>query len=142
MAGVPIRDDLEIPMSEIRFKVSRAGGPGGQHVNKVSTRVTLLFDLDGSTALTGRQKARLRSRLATRIGASGELRVSCGRHRSQASNRDETLARFAALVRGALQVRKRRRETGVPSGERRRRLEQKRRRSKLKRDRRSPSEDR
>ena len=130
---IPIEETLSIPESELTFTASRSGGPGGQHVNKVSSRVTLYFDLDGSPSLTEAQKRRVRARLATRVGRDGRLRVVCQIHRSQAANRREAVERFATLLRGALKRRRRRRKTGVPSAERRRRLEEKRRQGQLKR---------
>lgn len=135
---IEINDQLSIPDEELRFTVARAGGPGGQHVNKVSTRVTLLFDVAASSALTEAQKRRIRNRLPTRINREGVLRVVCGRYRSQAANREEAVARFAGLLREALRRRRRRKKSGVPEAEKRRRLEQKRRRGKLKRERSRP----
>lgn len=141
-ATVPIDDSLEIPEDELIFRATRGGGPGGQHVNKVSTRITLLFDVDGSPSLDTAQKDVLRRRLATRISAAGVLRVVCGASRSQAANRQEAVERFAALLRAALRPRKRRSPTRVPAGQRRRRLEVKRRRSRLKRARTDAGDDR
>jgi ribosome-associated protein len=135
MTRVPIHSRLSIPEEELVYVASRAGGPGGQHVNKVSTRITLQFDVEGSPSLSAAQKARLRQVLATRINRDGVLRVACGRHRSQAANRAEALERFAGLLRRALARRKRRRATAVPAAEKRKRLEQKRRRARLKRER-------
>lgn len=139
--SVTIQYGLSIPAEELQFSVSRSGGPGGQHVNKTSSRVLLRFDVDGSESLSERQKSRLRSCLATRINREGVLRVVCGRHRSQAANRREALARFAELVRAALRPPRKRVATKVPNRTRRRRLEQKRRRSEVKRRRRAPGDD-
>jgi ribosome-associated protein len=135
MADVEINGRLAIPEDELTFSVARSGGPGGQHVNKVSTRVTLTFDVDASPSLGDRQKTRLHERLATRIDRRGVLRVVCGRHRSQAANRREVVERFAELLREALKPPRKRVETRVPRGERRRRLEQKRRRADVKKGR-------
>ena len=71
--------DAAIATDELRFTASTASGPGGQHVNKVSTRVTLLFDLDGSPSLSAMQKARIRETLSGRIGKDGVLRVVLSR---------------------------------------------------------------
>jgi ribosome-associated protein len=136
---IEIHARLSIPDEEVVFAASRSGGPGGQHVNKVSTRVTLRFDVAASSALTAAQKARIRERLATRISREGVLRVVCGRHRSQAANRAEATERFAELLRGALRRRTKRKATRVPRDEKRRRLETKRRRGELKRRRGRPS---
>ena len=132
---IAIRRDLSIPESELRLTVSRSGGPGGQHVNKVSTRVALEFDVDGSPSLTGDQKRKIRERLGPRLSRAGRLRLTCGLHRSQAANRREVVERFVRLVGEALRPRRRRVATGVPPAERGRRREEKRRRSRLKRQR-------
>jgi ribosome-associated protein len=132
-ARVEINEDLSIPEEELDFTASRSGGPGGQHVNKTSSRVTLFFDVDASPSLTEEQKRRLRARLSTRISRAGVLRVVCQRSRSQAANRTEAVERFAELLREALKRRRPRRRSGVPNAERRRRLEGKRRRAQVKR---------
>jgi ribosome-associated protein len=137
---VEINDKVSIPDEELAFIASRSSGPGGQHVNKVSSRVTLRFDLDGSPSLTDAQKRRIRARLATRVSRDGVLRVVCQASRSQAANRKEAVRRFAALLRNALKRAVPRHKTHVPDAERRRRLDEKRRRSQLKRLRSRPSE--
>jgi len=133
MSRVRINDRVSIPEDELVFSASRSGGPGGQHVNKVSSRVTLRFDLDGSPSLTDSQKHRVRHRLATRVSRDGVLRVVCRRHRSQLANRREAIERFAELLRGALQRPRRRRKTSIPNAAKLRRLEDKKRRGELKR---------
>jgi ribosome-associated protein len=134
-SAVKINDRLSIPDDELEFTASRSGGPGGQHVNKVSSRVTLWFDVAGSPSLTPDQKRRIRARLATRVSKDGVLRVVCQAHRSQAANRRESGGRFAELLRAALERRKKRRKTVVSAAARRRRVEDKRRRGRLKRQR-------
>jgi len=138
MTMIYIHRSLSIPEDELQFSVSRAGGPGGQHVNKVSTRVTLRFDVDGSPSLQEFQRRRIHRELATRISKEGVLRVTCGRQRSQAANRLEAVGRFAELIAAALKPRKRRAATRIPTGEKRRRLQEKRRRGELKRRRGRP----
>jgi ribosome-associated protein len=123
---------LFIPESELTFTVSRSSGPGGQHVNKTSTRVTLWFDVASSPSLTPGQKDRIRKRLSSRVSGDGVLRVSAQRHRSQAANRKWAVERFAGLMGQALAERPPRRRTAVPSGVKRRRLEEKKERGKLK----------
>jgi ribosome-associated protein len=130
---------LSIPESELRFSAARSSGPGGQHVNKVSTRVILEFDVEGSPTLSSSQRQRIRDRMGARLGRDGRLRLSCQRHRSQAANRREVVERFANLLREALKPRRRRLETKVPAAERRRRLEQKKQRGRVKQERRTPS---
>ncbi|MCP3956456.1 MAG: aminoacyl-tRNA hydrolase [bacterium] len=132
---IPITEDLAISESELDFTASRSSGPGGQHVNKVSTRITLRFDLDASPNLSEEQKERIRERLATRINKDGILSVSSQRARSQSANREAATERFVELLQRALEVDPERRPTRVPRGARRRRLENKRKRSRLKQDR-------
>jgi len=138
---IPIDARTAIPEEELRLVASRSGGPGGQHVNKVSSRVTLYFDVAASPSLTEAQKERLRARLGSRMSRAGVLRVVCQQSRSQAANREGAVRRFADLLRVALKPRRRRRETRVPPAERRRRLETKRRRSEVKRRRSRPGPD-
>ena len=124
-----------IPVSELRFVFSRASGPGGQNVNKVSTRVTLLFDLGATAALTPAQRSLVRRRLRTRIDSRGVLRVVSSRHRTQAANRRAALERFAALLTEALATPKTRIRTGVPRAAVERRLRDKTHRARRKRQR-------
>ncbi len=130
---IAINDDVSIPDSELSFTASRSSGPGGQNVNKVSTRITLSFDLEASPHLSAEQKALIRERLATRISKQGILSVSAQRERSQSANREAATARFVELLRTALEVDRERRPTRVPRGVDRRRLENKRRRARVKR---------
>jgi ribosome-associated protein len=126
---------LAIPQEELRFTASRSGGPGGQNVNKVSTRVTLWFDVAGSPSLTAEQRSLIRSRLATRISREGMLRVVSQQTRSQAANREAAVDRFVALLRGALARPRPRAKGRIPEAARRERLEEKRRRARIKRGR-------
>ncbi len=133
--SLEILPGVEIADEDLQWSVSRGGGPGGQHVNKVSTRVTLRFDLLGSTSLTDEQKARARRRLDNRLTVAGEIVMHAGRHRSQTRNRDELRERFAELMARALTPPRPRRKTKPSSGARERRLETKRIRSSVKRSR-------
>jgi ribosome-associated protein len=130
-----------IPVDELRFTYSRSGGPGGQHVNRVETRVTLLFDVDDSARLSDEQKRRVHRRLATRINKEGKMRVVSQRHRTREANRRAAIERFDELLEEALRPRTPRRKTRVPAAARRRRLEAKRRRGDLKRQRRGAADD-
>lgn len=130
---VTVEPGIEIPMSELEFTTSRSSGPGGQHVNKVETRVILSFDLADSPSLSPEQKARVQERLASRVTKAGVLRVTAQRHRSQAANRKLAVERFASLLREALVEDAPRRPSKVPRRVNRRRLAEKRRRGELKR---------
>jgi ribosome-associated protein len=138
---IEIRNGLAIPEDEVTFVFSRSGGPGGQNVNKVATRVTLLFDVANARSLTQEQKARILDRLRTRVSAAGVLRVVCQITRSQAANRAAAVERFAGLLREALRRPKPRSATRVTAAEKARRLEKKRRRSRVKRDRAARGEE-
>ncbi len=137
-ADLAVRPGLAIPAAELRESASRAGGPGGQNVNKVSTRVTLRWNARASAALGEGQRRLLLQSLAGRLTRAGELVVHCGRTRSRARNRELARERLAELVREALRPRHRRIPTGPRPGARERELAAKRRRSELKRARRSP----
>jgi len=130
---LPVRPGLVIPGDELRETASRAGGPGGQNVDKVSTRVTLRWSLESSAVLSEAQRDRLRRRLAPRLTRRGEVVVHAGASRSQAHNREAARERLAGWIRDALAVRRPRRPTRPGAGARRRRLEEKRQRSRTKR---------
>ncbi len=124
---------ITIPASELRFKYGTSSGPGGQHVNKVATKATLLFDVLNSPSLTKSQRNRILIELATRINNDGILRVSSSRHRSQKANREAARDRFFALINDVLKPRKRRKKSGIPMSQKRKRLENKKKRSEKKR---------
>lgn len=132
---IEIGDGLTIPDEEVTFATSRSGGPGGQNVNKLETRVTLRFDLQGSTSFTEEQKALLRERLATRITRAGFLQVTSQKHRTQAENREAAVERFAELLREGLHEEAPRKATKVPKAAKRRRIEAKRQRGQKKKER-------
>jgi ribosome-associated protein len=135
---VEIVPDLAIPDGELTFSASRSGGPGGQNVNKVATRVTLAFDVAGSAALSPDQRARILERLAARISKNGVLRVVSQRHRTQAANRKATLERFVELIRGALAEEAPRVPTRPTRTSRERRVAAKKSRGRLKQERARP----
>jgi len=139
---VRVTPTVEIPLAELRFRASRSGGPGGQHVNTSSTRVELWWDAARSPSLTPEQRERVLARLAHRLTEEGRLRIVAGTTRSQQQNREETIERFRELIAKALVVPKRRRPTRPARGVKEQRLAAKRRQSERKRERRRPgSED-
>jgi ribosome-associated protein len=91
-----------LPPSELEFRATRSGGPGGQHVNTSSTRVELVFDLEASPTLTEAERERARRRLRSRLDAEGRLRVVAQDERSQYRNRRLATERFCELMRAAL----------------------------------------
>jgi len=130
-----------LPDHELEFRATRSGGPGGQHVNTSSTRVEVRWNVRTSAALTQEQRDRLSRKLATRIDDEGWIRVVASDSRSQLRNKEAARERLHDLVTRGLVVPKRRRATRIPRSEKARRLEQKRHRSGIKRDRRRPSDD-
>lgn len=138
MAAEPlfVRPGVVIPADELDIRFARAGGPGGQHVNKVETKVDLRYRPATSRVLDEEQRARLLERLAGRLTADGELIVVASGHRDRLGNIEDARERLAGLLREALKPRKKRRATSPTRGSQRRRLETKRRRSDTKRQRR------
>ena len=132
---------LSLPLAELEYRASRSGGPGGQHVNTSSTRVEVWWDVAGSSALTEEQRARLLARLATRLDSAGRLRLVSSGSRSQLRNREEVTERLRDLVAAALRVPKARKRTRPSRAAKAARLEAKRRRSAIKRERRPPGTD-
>ena len=136
MSRLEILPGLVIAAAEIEESASRAGGPGGQHVNKTSTRVTLRWNVETSQCLDEAQRRRLLRQLEGRITRAGDLVVHARQQRSRARNRELARERLAELVRAGLARRRHRVATRPSTGARKRRLEAKRRRSDLKRGRR------
>jgi ribosome-associated protein len=132
---INITDQITIPDNEVTFTTARSSGPGGQHVNKVSSRVTLHFNVLQSQSFSVDQKQRLLARLQTRISKEGVLRVVAQKYRSQAANRQAAVTRFITLVQDALTPRPPRVQTHPPTVTKERRLQEKRQRSQLKQQR-------
>ncbi|PHN02793.1 alternative ribosome rescue aminoacyl-tRNA hydrolase ArfB [Flavilitoribacter nigricans] len=125
--------DINILKAELDFRTSRSSGSGGQHVNKVATRVELLFDVDASQFLNDSQKARIKRKLYNRITKEGVLLLDCSETRSQHRNKQLVIEQFEHLIREALRPPKRRKK--VPNARQanpRKRLENKRRHSQKK----------
>jgi ribosome-associated protein len=126
---------IEILEQELVFKTSRSGGPGGQNVNKVCTRVTAFFDVANSLRFSEGQKKRILRRLAGRANKAGVIRVGSQKHRTQKANRKAAIERLGRLLEAALKTRPVRKKTKIPTWAKERRLEQKKRRGALKRQR-------
>ena len=132
---VRITSSLSIPLSELHFRFSPSGGPGGQHANKVATRAELRFDVAGSPTLGPRQRARLLEKLGP------EIRVVADDERSQGRNRQLAVSKFRDRMAEALRVETPRRPTRPSKGAKERRLTAKRHRSEKKRLRRPDADD-
>ncbi|MEM9176078.1 MAG: alternative ribosome rescue aminoacyl-tRNA hydrolase ArfB [Myxococcota bacterium] len=130
-----------IPTQEIEELASRASGPGGQHVNTSSTRVSLRWNLRTSAGLTASGRQRLLERLAHRLSREGVLTIHADRHRSRRRNLEEAHDRLYEIVRTALYQAPPRRPTKPGRGAVERRLKEKRRRSDVKRNRRARRDD-
>jgi ribosome-associated protein len=140
-ASLEVAFDLRLPLAELEFRASRSGGPGGQHVNTSSTRVELWWDVANSPTLSDEQRRRLLDRLATRLDGNGRLRVVAGGTRSQLRNREEATERLRQMVAAALMVPKARKRTRPSRAAKAGRLEDKRRRAAVKRDRKPPRQE-
>lgn len=138
---IPITARVRIPAREITLSYARSGGPGGQHVNKTATKVLLRWNVPASAALDEDTRARLIARLGSRLTEEGDLLVTSERHRDQSRNVDDAVAKLVTLLRAALRRPKRRRATRPTAGSRERRLQSKKQRGALKRDRRPPASE-
>jgi ribosome-associated protein len=127
-----VNDELVIPLGEFSFRVSRSGGPGGQHVNTSSTRVELVWSVENSPSLSHEQRKRLLEKLPNRINAAGELLLVESGSRSQHQNREVVTERFRRLLADALLVPRPRRKTKPTKASKEERLQQKKRRSEVK----------
>ena len=138
---IKIHNRLSIPEHELRFRFARSGGPGGQHVNKAATKVELLFDIRNSQSLSDSQRERIEKKLKNRISSEGILSVEVQDTRSQVKNREIAIARFREILAEALKTRRKRVSTSPPVKAREKRLQEKKKRSEVKKLRRKNGMD-
>jgi ribosome-associated protein len=137
-SSLTITPQLTLPLAELEYRASRSGGPGGQHVNTSSTRVEVWWDVAGSPSLSDDQRSRLLTRLASRLDTTGRLRLVSSGSRSQLRNREEVTERLRDIVAAALHIPKKRKPTRPSKAAKAARLDSKRHRSTIKRERRRP----
>jgi len=131
-----INDRIAIPIDEFQFEFARSGGPGGQNVNKVSSKVELRWNPRTSSALSEADRAQLLERLASKLTNDGELIITSQATRDQAKNRDDAHDKLVLILRSALHRDKPRRKTKPSRASKRRRIEGKRHRAEIKKNRR------
>jgi ribosome-associated protein len=130
--------DKEAVLSELEFKAVRSSGSGGQHVNKVATKVELSFDIENSQFLSEVQKDLLKKQYKNRISKEGLLSLSSDETRSQLRNKEKVINRFLELLEAGLRPQKKRKPTRIPAGVKKKRLESKKRQSEKKINRKPP----
>lgn len=140
-AGVVVAPGVVLPERELSWQFSRSGGPGGQNVNKVETKVELRFSPATSDAFNETQRAQVMQRLQGRLTNAGELVVVSDRYRHQLRNRQDALKKLITIVRAALKQPKKRRATKPSRGAVQRRLTEKKQRSETKRRRKATLDD-
>ncbi len=128
-------------IAELNFKAIRSSGAGGQHVNKVSSKMELSFRLEDSLVLNEEQKERLLAKLQTRLTKENVLILQCGESRSQHKNKQIVIQRFLQIIQNGLKVPKKRKPTKVPRSVKIKRLKAKRNTSEKKANRRKPNID-
>ncbi|KQM77294.1 peptide chain release factor 1 [Pedobacter sp. Leaf216] len=110
---LPTRDEI---LRSVTFKTSRSGGKGGQNVNKVSSKVELIFDLDANESLSDDEKTLLKEKLSNRLDSEGLLHIVSQEDRSQLLNKEKTIAKLIDLLKRSLIVQKKRKPTKIPKG--------------------------
>lgn len=130
--------NTQLLLHEVTYKATRSSGPGGQHVNKTSTRVELYWNLEESQAVSDAEKALLRTALESRINREGQIVLSASRTRSQLKNKREVTDKFIKLLERKVQPPRVRKKTRTPASVKRKRLKDKRFASEKKANRRRP----
>ncbi len=129
---IEINTGTKIPDSELYYTAEPSSGPGGQHANRAHSRVTLHFDVNNSLSLSDQQKEKIKKRLGNKISKDGILSISSQRHRSQYANKREVSEKLQSILAEALKQRRKRKSTRIPEAQKRKRLQEKRRRSEIK----------
>lgn len=135
---LPVREDI---LKIALFKTSRSGGKGGQNVNKVSSKVELVINLEGAPFFSEEEKALLAERLAHRLDQEGNIHIVAQEDRSQLINKEKTIAKLLMLLKSALHVNKVRKPTKIPKAVVRKRLEDKQTKAFKKANRKKPQLD-
>ena len=129
---LPIKNGIVIPDHELEITSSRSGGPGGQHVNKTNSRITVRWNVQTTSALSEEQKARVMQNLVPFLTSEGDLIVHSSSSRSQQQNKDMAFANLAAKVRQALHIPKKRMATRASKTAKKARLDEKSHRGSIK----------
>jgi ribosome-associated protein len=135
---LPTREEI---LRSVTFKTSRSGGKGGQNVNKVSSKVELIFDLETALYFDEDEKILLRSRLENRLDTEGLLHIVSQEDRSQLLNKEKTVVKLIELLKRSLQVQKKRKATKIPKGVIQKRLKNKSVNANRKESRKKPTVD-
>lgn len=130
-----IKDTLSIPEHELLITTSRSGGPGGQHANKTNTRITVRWNITHSQILSDEQKKRITEKLQHQITETGDIIVHNSSSRSQLHNKKAALQDLATKIKKALHIPKKRMKTRIPKAIQETRLQEKRKRGEIKRQR-------
>ena len=133
--------DIELLQNELEFSAVRSGGPGGQHANKVSSKVVVLFDIENSKALSEKERMRLLDKLSSKLNKKNQIMMTCDESRSQHKNKQIVTDRLMTLLKDALKVSKKRIPTKVGKSEKARRMEAKKKRGLKKSLRQKPKLD-
>ena len=139
--GIRVNESILIPRRELEMRATRSSGAGGQHVNKTSSRVEIEWNVRSSSALDDEQKERVITRLASRLSDDGTLRIVASDTRSQLRNREAAEERLTETIRKALIVPRKRKPTRRPRAANEARLDEKKKHSERKRERKRPITD-